>query len=225
MRNPVGLRGLALAVGVLVAGVAPAKSAQIYSYVVEHPTYGAIGTYTDTVEQSGETFRIDTKLRVAVKILGIVVHREEADRTELWRGNRLVSFHGVTTTNGKPLTIDGEARDNGFVITSPSGTAVAPADVYTSSPWSTRLPNTGVIMSTKTGRIETVHTLGSEQALISVLGSEVPVRHFQLFTDKHLDVWLDRSGVPVRFRTEVAGTPIDFVLTHGTVASLGLGPQ
>jgi Family of unknown function (DUF6134) len=220
MRNPLGLGGLGL-VGVLVTGAAPASAAQTYSYVVEHPTYGNIGTYSDTVEQSGDTLRIETKLRVAVKILGIVVHREEADRTELWRANRLVSFHGVTTTNGKPFEVRGEAHDNGFVITSPSGTAVAPANIYTSSPWSTRLPNTGVMMSTKTGRIETVHELGSEQTLVPVLGSEVPVRHFQIVTDKHQDVWLDRSGVPVRFRTEVAGTPIDFKLASGAVAALG----
>jgi hypothetical protein len=221
MRNPLGLAGWTLALSALVASAAPASAAQTYSYVVEHPTYGDIGTYTDTVQQSGDTLRIDTKLRVAVKVLGIVVHREEADRTELWRANRLVSFHSITTTNGKPIEVQGEARDNGFVITSPSGTAVAPANVYTSSPWSTRLPDTGVMMSTKTGRVEAVQNLGSEQALVPVLGSEVSVRHVQIYTDKHQDVWLDRSGVPVRFRTEVAGTPIDFVLTHGAIASLG----
>src|SRR5205823_6146958 len=134
--------------------------------------------------------------------------------SELWRANRLVSFHGVTKTNGDPIVVKGEARGDGFVITSPTGTAVAPPDVYTSSPWSTRLPNSGTMMSTKTGRVEAVQSLGSEQAKVPVLGSEVPVRHFQIVTDKHQDVWLDRSGVPVRFRTEVAGTAIDFILTH-----------
>jgi hypothetical protein len=220
MGNPLGLAGWSLAIGALVASAASASAAQTYSYVVEHPTYGDIGIYTDTIERNGDMLRIDTKLRVAVKVLGIVVHREEADRTELWRDNRLVSFHSITTTNGKPIEVQGEARDNGFVINSPSGTAVAPANVYTSSPWSTRLPDTGVMMSTKTGRVEQVQNLGSEKALVPVLGSEVPVKHVQIYTDKREDVWVDRSGVPVRFRTEVAGTPIDFVLTHGAFAAL-----
>ncbi len=221
MGNPIGLVGWLVAVGALVANAAAASAAQTFSYAVEHPTYGDIGTYTDTIEQNGDTLRIDTQLRVAVKILGIVVHREEADRTELWRANRLVSFHSITTTNGKPIEVSGEARENGFVINSPSGTAVAPATIYTSSPWSTRLPNSGLMMSTKTGRVEAIQAMGSEQALIPVSGSEVPVRHVEIVTDKHQDVWVDRSGVPVRFRTEVAGTPIEFVLTHGAVASLG----
>jgi hypothetical protein len=221
MRNLFGLAGSSIAAAVLIAGAPGAFAAQTYSYEVEHPTYGDIGTYTDTVERTGDTFRIDTRLRVAVKLLGIVVHREEADRTELWRGDRLVSFHSITVTNGKPIEVKGEARDNSFVITSPAGTAVAPANIYTSSPWSTRLPNSGLMMSTKTGRIETVQSLGTEQTLVPVSGSEVPARHFRIVTDKHEDVWLDRSGVPVRFRTEVAGAPIDFVLTHGAVAALG----
>jgi hypothetical protein len=221
MRNLFGLAGPSIAVAILAAGTPAASAAQTYSYEVEHPTYGDIGTYTDTIERIGDTMRIDTKLRVAVKILGIVVHREEADRTELWRANRLVSFHSITVTNGKPLEVSGEARDNGFVISSPAGTAVAPANIYTSSPWSTRLPNSGLMMSTKTGRVEPVRSLGTEQTLVPVSGSEVPARHFQIVTDKHEDVWLDRSGVPVRFRTEVAGAPIEFVLTHSAVAALG----
>src|SRR5260370_31638300 len=134
MGNPIGLVGCLVAVGALVANAAAASATQPFSYAVEHPTYGDIGTYTDTIEQNGDTLRIDTQLRVAVKILGIVVHREEADRTELWRANRLVSFHSGTTTNGKPIEVSGEARDNGFVITPPSGTAGGPGERHTPDP-------------------------------------------------------------------------------------------
>jgi Family of unknown function (DUF6134) len=221
LRNSFRLMGCAIVLGGFIAGVAPSCAAQVYSYTIEHPTYGEIGTYTDTIEKSGDTMRIDTRLRVAVKVLGIVVHREEADRTELWHADRLVSFHSVTTTNGKPIEVRGEAHDNGFVITSPTGTVVAPPNVYTSSPWSTRRPNTGLMMSTKTGRVETVETLGGEETLVPFYGGEGSARHYQFITDKHQDVWLDGSGIPVRFRTEVAGKPIDFILAHGAVAALG----
>ena len=77
------------------------------------------------------------------------------------------------------------------------------------------------MMSTNTGRVEVVQTLGGEQTLVPVLGSEVAARHYEFITDKRQDVWLDSSGIPVRFRTEVAGQPIDFILTHGAIASLG----
>jgi hypothetical protein len=202
--------------------VAPASAGQqSYNYVVAHPTYGKIGTYTDTVTQDKESMRIDTRLRVAVRVFGIVVHREEADRTEIWSGDRLVSFHSVTTTNGKTLLVDGAARGDEFVVNSPFGTNVAPADVYPSSPWTARLNRPPVtMMSTKTGKLEQARLVAADQSVETVSGTPTQVRHFEIATDKRQDVWLDPRNVPLRFRTEAGGTPIDFTLTPDTLAAL-----
>jgi hypothetical protein len=202
--------------------VSPASAGQqTYNYVVEHPTYGKIGTYSDTVSQDKDQLRIDTRLRVAVRILGIVMHREEADRTEIWKGDRLISFHSVTTTNGKVLAVDGQAQGNEFVINSPLGTSVAPADVYTSSPWMARLSRPlATMMSTKTGKLEQARLVTAEQSVETVSGTPTPVRHFEISTDKLQDVWLDPRNIPLRFRTRVGGTPIDFNLTPDTLAAM-----
>jgi hypothetical protein len=188
--------------------------AHTYNYTVEHPTYGTIGTFSDTVAQDGDVKRIDSKLRIAVRILGIVVHREEADRTEVWQGDRLASFHSLTTVNGTPIEVRGEARRDEFVISSPSGTTVAPRDVFPSSPWVARLSSgPAVMMSAKTGKVMPVKSLGGEQTYLSVRGADVAVHHFQIISDKRQDVWLDANGVPVRFRTEESGNAVDFILT------------
>src|SRR5690349_19531849 len=98
-------------------GSALADVRQTYTYEVEHPQYGNIGTYTDTVTQDGDTRRIDTTLRVAVKVLGITMFREDADRSEVWRHDRLIAFDGVTVTNGKKVEVHGRAHGDGFDIT------------------------------------------------------------------------------------------------------------
>jgi hypothetical protein len=214
---------LASAVAAVIALSAfPARAGQqTYNYVVQHPTYGKIGTYSDTVTQDKDQMRIDTRLRVAVRILGIVMHREEADRTEIWKNNRLISFHSVTTTNGKPLTVDGQAKGDGFVITSPFGTSIAPADVYTSSPWMARLSKPeATMMSTKTGKLEEAHLVAADQSVETVSGMQTPVRHFEIVTDKRQEVWLDPRNIPLHFRTLVSGTPIDFTLTPDTLAAM-----
>jgi hypothetical protein len=220
MRRSCRLVTSSLALGLIaVGGIAPAM-AQTYTYTVEHPSYGRIGTYTDTLHREGELLRIDTKLRVAVRTLGIVLHREEADRTELWRGDRLVSYRGVTTINDKRIEIQGEARGDGFVITSPSGTTIAPANIYPSTPWSAGRPPSDYLMSTKTGRVEPAKTTGGDTTLAALDGVEVPTRHFEIRTDKHQEVWLDKHGIPVRFRTEEDGTPIEFRLAPEAFALL-----
>src|SRR5260370_20004022 len=136
----------------LVAG--PARAArEVYAYRVVHPTYGDIGTYTNVVDRAGDDTNVQTELKIAVKAIGIVLYREEARRAEHWRNDRLVSFESVTVTNGNKLEVHGEARDNGFAITTPSGTVVAPSNVHPSNPWSAMVLSTDYMMATKTGRL------------------------------------------------------------------------
>lgn len=202
----------------------PAGSPQTYVYAIEHPSYGKIGTYTDTIDRNGSDWQIVNQVRVAVRFLGIVVHREEADRREIWRNGRLVAFHSVTTVNGSVIEVTGEARPEGFIITSPTGTAVAPPDVLPSDPWSART-GAGVMMSTKTGRLQDVEGLGGETVILSINGAAIPTRYYEFTTDKHQEVWLDEHGIPVRFRSRERGAVIDFELVRPPAIALGTLPR
>src|SRR5262245_52187362 len=85
-----------------VAGPKPAAAAPAtYEYHVMHPTYGDIGSYTNYIERGADGVHVQTVARIAVKVLGVTLYRENADRTELWKNGRLVYFHAVTTKNGK----------------------------------------------------------------------------------------------------------------------------
>ena len=147
---------VALAAALLLLCRPVAAADADYEYHIEHPTYGDIGTYSNIVRDFGDHIQVDTQLHVAVRLLGVVVHREEATRTETWQGGRLVRFDGVTETNGTKLAIHGEARGDQFVVTTPSGTITAPGRVHPSNPWSATVLNTDIMMSAKSGRIEKV---------------------------------------------------------------------
>jgi hypothetical protein len=58
-------------------------------------------------------------------------------------------------------------------------------------------------------------------------GAVVPLRHFVVTGLNREDVWLDRAGIPVMFRSFEDGTPIDFVLQNavGAAAAAALGPK
>jgi hypothetical protein len=208
----------------LAASSASADERAVYQYIVEHPSYGTIGTYTDTVEQKGDVKRIDTQLRVAVRVLGIPMHREEADRTEEWRGDHLVAFHSITVTNGNRIEVNGRAQGKDFVITSPHGTTVVPGDVYPSTPWAARwasaVPRPAVLMSTKSGDLKPVRVSETDKTVTSVDGIAMPAQHFRILTDKDQEVWLSEKGVPLRFSTVENGTPINFVLAPSTSAAI-----
>ena len=195
--------------------VAASAATETYSYTVTHAKYGPMGTYDRTVNSAGAVTTAQSRLRTIVKILGIVVHREDADQTEIWRGGQLVSFHSVTTVNGSPLIVHGEVHGDHFVITTPSGTAVAPLDIAPSDPWSFKVGR-GTVVSIKSGKIDPVNVTGGEAERVVVRGVSIPVRHYHVNTATQPDkwaVWLDAKGLPIKFQSLEHGADVDFVMT------------
>lgn len=192
----------------------PVRAAEtVYDYHIEHPRYGTIGTYKNTIETTGDRSVIQTELHVAVKLLGIVVHREDGTRVEQWQGNRLMRFDSVTDTNGEVIRVHGEATGDRFAVTTPDGVVTAPADVHPSNPWSAKVLDTDTVMSTKSGQIEKVSVAGGDLSPVMFDGKQMLLKRFDIVGAERQAVWLDDKDVPVAFRTVQDGDPIDFVMT------------
>ncbi len=189
-------------------------SRQIYEYRIEHPTFGDVGTYTNIIDKIGDKTEVTTELHVVVKLLGIVVFRQEAERTERWLGNRMIAFQSVTTTNGAALEVHGEAQGDGFVITTPEGVFTAPANVHPSNPWSLKVFESDTMMSTKTGEFFSVSVNDSGQADVTIDGADLKLHRYDIIGRKHDVVWLDDHDVPVAFEIEQGNSLVDFHLTR-----------
>jgi hypothetical protein len=209
---------IAAAMGLAVIASAPPAQAgqQVYTYSVLHPIYGEIGTFTNTIDRTPASTRIDGQLRVAVKFLGIVAYREESDIIEIMRGDRLVSLQSVTDKDGRHLEVHGEAKGEQFVVNATAGTFAAPASVAPSDPWVLKRTGEGTVVSSSTGKVVGVHVSGGDYDTVSINGSSVSARHFVITSDKRQDVWLDSRDIPVMFRTVENGASIDFVLRNAT---------
>ena len=207
-------KALAVAIGLSVAmGVAPVLAGQqAYIYSVIHPLYGEIGTLTDTVNRSSEVLRIDSHLRIAVDLLGVVVYRNESETTEIIRNGRLISLQSVVEKDGQHFEVHGEAQGGLFVVNATDGSFTGPAATAPCDPWVLKHTGEGTAVYPSTGKIAKVHVSGGDQETISMNGDLVSARHFTVMGDNREDVWLDARGIPVLFRTVEDGTPIDFVL-------------
>lgn len=185
-----------------------------YHYKIEHARYGDIGTYVNVVTHKGNDTEVDSEMHVAVRMLGIVMFREDARRTEYWRDGRFIAFRGVTVTNGEKLEVSGEAQGGNFVVTTADGRIVAPGNVHPSNPWSTMVLDTDAVMSTKTGEVFKARVIGGEIERVTFDGDARPLRRYEIDDDKQEFVWFDDRGVPAAFRVFEDGSSIDFVLTH-----------
>ena len=213
-------RAIAAAMGLsVIAGATPALAGpQVYTYSVLHPIYGEIGTLTDTIDRSPETTRIDARLRIAVKMLGIVVSRQETDTTEIMHGDRLVSLQSVTEKDGRHFEVHGEVQGDQFVVNATAGSFAGPATIAPSDPWVLKRTGEQTVVFTDTGRITNMYISGGDYDTVSVNGASVSARHFIVMGDKRQEVWLDNREIPVMFRTVEDGTPIDFVLQNARMA-------
>ena len=210
------IRAIAVVIGFsVIAGAVPVLAGQqVYTYSIIHPIYGDIGTFTDTIDRSREATRIDSRLRVAVTLLGIVVYRQESDITEIMQGNRLVSLQSVTHRDGRHLEVHGEAQGDLFLVNATAGSFAGPATIAPSDPWVLKRTGEGTVVFTDTGRIIKVYISGGDYEAVSMNGISVSTRHFVVMGERRQDVWLDDQEMPVMFRVTEKGAPIDFVLRN-----------
>jgi hypothetical protein len=219
------LKAFMIAAGLaLLPGAQPALAAQqVYVYAVLHPSYGRIGTLTDTVDRSPDAMRVDQRLRVTVQLLGVVVYHEQSDITEIMRGDRLVSLESVTDRNAKHTEVHGKALGDQFVVDATLGSFTGPASTAPSDPWALANTGTHTLVYISSGRIRDAQVSGGQHEKISLNGGPVSLRHFVVNGLNRQEVWLDSEGIPVLFRSFEDGTPIDFVLEQALEPS-GVDP-
>jgi hypothetical protein len=200
----------------MVSPAQPANSAQHLVYTVHHSRYGDIGTYSNAVATTGETTTVVTNAHIQVAVLGVVLYRQDASRQENWSGNRLMSFHGVTTVNGKPFEMSGAAEGDRFVMMSPDGDIVAPASVRIANPWSADVLRGTTMLTPDRGRMEKVQVKDAEDTMVSINGRNTSAKRYEvdrLDGQKRYEIWMDQRGTPVKFITYNPNGSVTFTLT------------
>jgi hypothetical protein len=192
---------------------APAQQKMVYS--VHHSRYGNIGTYSNSVEKAGDMTTVTTDAHIQVSLLGIVLYRQDAQRQERWNGNRLVSFHGVTTVNGNPIEMTGAAQGDQFVMMGPEGDIVAPASVKLANPWSSTVLSGKTLLTPDRGRMEDVEVKAGEETMVDINGKQTRTKRYEIDKvdgQKRYEVWLDDRGTPVMFVTYNNNGTVTFTL-------------
>jgi len=196
----------------LPLGAAEAAAPMQLTYRVTHSTFGDIGTYTNTIEPVAGGITVQTRAHFQVKMLGVQLYNEDAQRTERWQGNRLVSFDGVTSKGSESMTVRGEARGNRFVINTPHGIETAPATVHPANPWSANFLNSNTMMRPDDGRLEAVRIGGGQPGGIDLDGRPNRARKYEVVGTTRYDIWLDDQGVPVKFAVDDNSGKVTFTL-------------
>jgi Family of unknown function (DUF6134) len=197
------------------SSVAAPAPPQEFVYAVHHSRYGRIGTYRNTIVHDGDEIAVNSELRIAVSFLGIAAFRQKASRQELWKDGRLVSFHGVTSTNGKSIELSGATDGDRFVLRTPNGETAAPADVRLANPWTPGILFGHSMFTLDRGRLDEVRVTGGQLSAVNVDGQKIQAKVYDVYLldgQKKYEVDFDKHGTPVQFMMFISDGTVTFSL-------------
>jgi hypothetical protein len=199
----------------VMAGSAWAATPFELVYRVSHSLVGDLGSYTCIVELLGNgATEIQAREHIDARMLGIPLYHLDASDTERWLGSRLIAFHAVTDKADGRVEINGEARGDRFVVTSPQGTLATTATVHPAEPCAANFLQSTMVLHPDTGRLEEVRLSGGQPTSLLIAGTPLAVRKYRLDGKTRYTVWVDSRNLPVKFVVDDSTGQATFTLAR-----------
>jgi hypothetical protein len=198
--------GLSLwASGAAVAGEAVPAT---YHYRIRHQIFGEIGEHVITVSADAGAVVVEHFGRLAVKVLGFTAFERLGRYREVWRGERLVEFDGLTLDNGKRFAVRARAKGDRLLVDGPAGRIAAPGETAPSQPSLASAIVHRTFIHVTTGQLlqARVRDLGRET--LELASGPVETEKYEVKGDLEQLVWYDAAGVFVQWRLWRQGAAI-----------------
>lgn len=211
-----GLSGLFLAF-VLALGAAGDVAAQSPSsgthvYGIHHEKYGDVGMHKVSFSRSGKDLMVEVANRIEVKVLFITFFSFAADREEIWRDGRMISYRSQTNDDGTDIAVTAAADGGKLVIQGSGGPVEAPSGTFPSHPWNRKIVEQPLVMDSKTGDLLKVSTKAAGEETIEAGGGPVKAKKFVMSGELERELWYRQDGIWLQMRFVSDGSEVTFTL-------------
>lgn len=139
-----------------------------------------IGFHTFAISRNGTQEVLTTEARFDVKFLFITAFRYRHNNTEVWDDGCLESIDASTESNGDKLRVNGAAAENGFDLSSDSGSTVLPGCIQTFAYWKPDALKASKLLNSQTGEYENVSIEFEQSEQLQVGGRDLEARRYLL---------------------------------------------
>jgi hypothetical protein len=206
------LLGAVLVLGFAASAWAAEPPSGTVIYGIHHEKYGDIGTHRLTFSRSGEDLMVEVENKMKVKILFVTAFRYEAERRELWRDGKMVSYRSQTDDDGTPFAASAELKGDKLVIEGSEDSVEAPLGVFPTNPWNRQIVEQSLLMDTKTGELLKVKIDAAGEDTIEVRGASVKARKYVITGDLERELWFAEDGTWLQMRFDSDGSAVTFTL-------------
>jgi hypothetical protein len=206
------LTAAALALGFAASAWAAELPSGTVIYGIHHEKYGDIGMHKLTFSQSGGDLMVEVRNKMKVKLLFVTVFRYKAERREMWRDGRMVSYRSQTDDDGTAIATVAELKGDKLVIEGPDGSAEAPLGVFPTNPWNSKIVEQSLLMDTKTGELLNVKIDAAGEDTVEARGKSFKAKKYVISGDLERELWFGEDGTWLQMRFDSDGSALTFTL-------------
>lgn len=175
-----------------------------------------IGAQTLSVRRNGAETIADTRIDIAVKMLGITVYRFALESREVWRGGRLIALNATCNDDGKDDYVRAQAVEGGLLVDGSGHQGLIDGAAAPTSYWSPTFLTRPTWISTQTGAPLAVRCTDAGEETIATGAGPARARRWRVSGD--LDLSLFYAG------DEWAGTAFAAKGEEARIAPVALSP-
>lgn len=202
----------AVTLGSVVAAFAQSQPSGTRVYGIHHEKHGDIGTHTVSFSRSGKDLLVEVANRIEVKVLFITFYSFAADREEIWRDGRMISYRSRTNDDGTDIEVTAVAKSGKLVIQGPDGRVEAPEGTFPSHPWNQKIVEQRLLMDSKSGDLLKVTTTAAGAETIEAGGGPVEAKKFVMSGELERELWYRDDGTWLKMRFDSDGKEVTFTL-------------
>ena len=209
MRSPL----LRLACGLGLSAIAlPALACQPpespASFVINHETYGDIGTHILNFVCEGDDLIVETEVDVKVKVLFVTVYQRQARYREVWRGDRLIAYEARTNDGGEVFITNARLDGDEMIVDGIEKGVRVPVDTVSSHPWNIEAVDRLTLFGQRDGRIHRVNVESAGEEIIEIGGKSIIAQKYVVRGDLERELLYGPDGTWLQWRLDRDGKAI-----------------
>ena len=175
-----------------------------------------IGLQTLSVRRDGDQTFADTRIDIAVKVLGITVYRYALQSREVWRAGRLMSLDATCNDDGKDDYVRALAVEGGLMVDGSGHQGLIDGAAAPTSYWSPTFLTRPTWISTQTGAPLAVRCTDAGEETITTGAGPARARRWRVEGDLSLSLFYAGD--------EWAGTAFAAKGEEARISPVAMGP-
>jgi hypothetical protein len=178
------------------------------AFVINHETYGDIGTHTLTFACDGEKLIVDTDVDVEVKILFVTAYERTAHYREVWHGDQLITYEARTNDGGDHYVTKARIDGDEMVVDGVEKGVRVPLDTVPSHPWNVDVIDRSVVFGQRDGRIHSVYIETTDDEAVTIGDKTIMAKKYTVRGDLERELLYGPDGAWLQWRLQRDGKAI-----------------